>query len=176
MAPKVSNVGGGSATGLAKDFTDWLDKALNTGSFGPAGTGNPTGQTTGISGVLNDILAGGAGKLGGSLNSLIENKQQMDIGDLRARFGASGGMAFGTPAAYAEAQLRAKQGPEAATAIGGLQLSALQPILQLIAQLSGKGIPQAESVVSTNPWLSGFEALAGGVGGALSGSNFGNAR
>lgn len=169
MAPKVSNVGGGPATGLAKDFTDWLDKALNTGSFGPAGTGNPTGQTAGFSGVLNDILAGGAGKIGGSLNQLISQKQEMDIGDLRARFGASGGQAFGTPAAFAEGNLRAKQGPEAATAIGNLQLSALMPILQLIAGISGKGIPQAESVVSTNPWLSGFEALAGGTGMALSG-------
>lgn len=169
MAPQVSNVGGGPATGLAKDFTGWLDKALNSGSFGPAGTGNPTGDTAGFSGMLNDILAGGAGKLGGSLNQLIKSKQEGDIGDLRSRFGASGGMAFGTPAAYAEAQLRAKQGPEAATAIGGLQLSALMPILQMIAGLSGKGIPQAESVVSTNPWLSGFEAVASGAGMALSG-------
>lgn len=169
MAPKVSNVGGGPATGLAKDFTDWLGKALNTGSFGPAGTGNPTGQTAGLSGVLNDIIAGGAGKLGGSLNSMIESKQQSDIGDLRARFGASGGMSMGTPATYAEGNLRAKQGPESAMAIGNLQLSALAPLLQMIASLSGKGIPQAESVVSTNPWLSGFEALAGGAGMALSG-------
>jgi hypothetical protein len=168
MAPKTGTVGGGPATGLAKDFTGWLDKALNTGTFGSGGgTGDPTGDTRGFTGVLNDILSAGGGQFGGALGELIKQRQTADIGDLRARFGASGGMAFGTPAAYAESQYRAAAAPQAATAIGQLQLSALQPILQALMGLSGMGIPQAQAYVSPNPWLSGVEALGGlatGVG------------
>lgn len=177
MNPKTGTVGGGPATGLATDFTDWLGKALNS-SGSPAaksnlaspaakfGEADPVGQTQGISGVINDLLSGGAGNIGGSLATLIGNQHTQDIGDLRARFGASGGMSFGSPAAYAESNYRAKAAPEAATAIGNLQLSAIMPLLQMISGLSGKGIPQAENYVSTNPWLSGFEALAGGASGA----------
>lgn len=169
MAPKAQTVGGGPATGLAKDFTNALDKWLNTGSFGTAG-GTAAGagaynQSVGGMGVLNDILSSGAGNLGGSLNQLIQQHQAQDIGDLRSRFGASGGMAFGSPAAYAEGNYRAHAAPEAATAIGNLQLSALGPLLNIIAGLSGKGIPQAETVMTPNPFLSGFEALSGALPG-----------
>lgn len=182
MAPNISQVGGGPAVGLAKDFTSWLDNALTTGSFGLGNSGmqannaNPVGDTTGIAGVLNDILAGGAGKLGGSINQLISQHQTQDVGDLRARFGAGGGQSLGTPAAFAEASYRAKAAPEAATAIGNLQLNALLPILQMIAGLSGKGISQRETLASPNPWLSGLTALAGGATGAgnlLTGINAG---
>jgi len=167
MAPKTGTVGGGPATGLAKDFTGWLDKALNTGSFGGAGTGDPTSDTRGFTGVLNDILSQGGGQFGGALGDLIKQRQTADIGDLRARFGAQGGMAFGTPAAYAESSYRAQAAPQAGVAIGQLQLQALQPILQALMGLSGMGIPQAQSYVSPSPWLSGVEALGGlatGVG------------
>lgn len=174
MAPKTGTVGGGSATGLAKDFTGWLDSILNppaakTNLAAPAGQFNsadPVGQTAGIGGVINDILSGGAGKLGGSLNELIKQQQKTDVGDLRARFGAAGGMAFGTPAATAEALYRAQAAPQAATQIGNLQLSAITPLLNIIAGLSGKGIPQAETAIYPNPWLSGLEALGGAASGA----------
>lgn len=178
MAPKTGVVGGGPSTGLAKDFTSWLDNVLNTGGktapaksnlvppAGQAAGADPVGQTQGISGVISDLLSGGGGNIGGSLAKLIQMHQTQDIGDLRARFGASGGVAFGTPAAYAESAYRAKAAPEAATAIGSLQLSAIMPLLNMITQLSGKGIPQAENLVTPNPWLSGIEALSGGAQGA----------
>jgi hypothetical protein len=166
MAPSIKTVGGGPATGLAKDWTAQLDKWINTGSFGTAGVGDPSKQTSGGLGILNDILSSGAGTVGGALAKQIADKQAMDVGDLRARFGASGGVSLGTPAAFAEGNLRAKQGPEAATAIGGLQLSALGPLLQMISQLSGMGIPQASTVVEPNPWLSGIGALGGAATGA----------
>src|SRR5882672_7584782 len=121
MAPKIGTAGGGSATGLGNDFADWLDKSLNTGTFGSgAGKGNPTSDTMGFTGVLNDILSQGGGKFGGALGELIKMNQQQDIGNIRSRFGASGGMSLGTPAAYAESVYRAHAAPEAATAIGGL--------------------------------------------------------
>ncbi len=120
----------------------------------------------GFTGVLNDILSQGGGKFGGALGELIKMNQQQDIGNIRSRFGASGGMSLGTPAAYAESVYRAHAAPETATAIGGLQLQALEPILRSILSLSGIGIPQATTTVSTNPWLSGLEGLAGAASGA----------
>lgn len=180
MAPKTGTIGGGSATGLAKDFTDWLDKGLNTGTFGTAaggmaGDGAMT-QTAGFTGVLNDILSGGGGKLGGSLGELIKMNQERDIGAIRSRFGASGGMSLGTPAAFAESSYRAQAAPQAASAIGQLQLSAMEPILRSLLSLSGIGTPQAQSYVSANPWLSALEAGAGaatGVGDLLKGIHSG---
>lgn len=166
MAPKTGTAGGGSATGLAKDYTGWLDKALNTGSFGVAGKGDPVADTKGFTGVLNDILSQGGGKFGGALGELIKMSQDRDVGALRSRFGASGGMSLGTPAAFAESSYRAQAAPQAATAIGSLQLQAMEPILRSLLSLSGMGIPQAQTFASPNPWLSGLEALGGAATGA----------
>lgn len=170
MAPKIGTAGGGPATGLAKDYTDWLDKGLNTGTFGTAAGGyagdGAMKDTAGFTGVLNDILSKGGGKFGGALGELIKMSQERDIGALRSRFGASGGMSFGTPAAFAESSYRAQVAPQAATAIGGLQLQAMEPILRSILSLSGMGIPQAQTFASPNPWLSGLEALGGAASGA----------
>lgn len=170
MAPKIGTAGGGPATGLAKDFTDWLDKSLNTGTFGTAAGGvaggNAMSQTAGFTGVLNDILSQGGGKFGGALGELIKNSQNRDVGALRSRFGASGGMSLGTPASFAESSYRAQAAPQEAVAIGGLQLQAMEPILRSILSLSGMGIPQASTTISANPWLSGLEALGGAATGA----------
>lgn len=171
MAPKVGTAGGGPATGLAKDFTEWLGNALNTGTFGTGNVGGMAGsgamtQTAGFTGVLNDVLSQGGGNIGGALGELIKQRQSADIGDIRARFGASGGTSLGTPAAFAESSYRAQAAPQSAVAIGQLQLSALEPILRSILSLSGLGIPQATTTVSPNPWLSGIEALAGAATGA----------
>lgn len=152
MGSQLKEVGGGPATGLANDFVKFLQNGLNSGTFGglTAATGtmgaNPAGSTVGIAGVLNDILSGGAGQLGGSLQEMISKQGNRDADALRARFGASGGTAFGTPAAYAESLLRSETAPKLATAVGGLQLQALQPLLGIIAGLSQKGISQRETV------------------------------
>lgn len=152
MGSQLKEVGGGPATGLANDFIKFLQNGLNSGTFGGTtgvtGTmnANPYGSTSGISGVLNDILSGGAGQLGGSLQEMISRQATRDVNDLRSRFGASGGTAFGTPAAYAESLLRSETAPKLATAVGGLQLQALQPLLGIIAGLSGKGISQRETI------------------------------
>jgi len=175
MGAKASTVGGGPATGLSKEWVDFLSSGLTTGHFGNPGQAfagaDPMGSTTGFAGVLNDVLSSGGGKFGGALGELIANRQKSDIGDLRARFGITGS-AFGTPGAYAESSYRAKVAPEIATQVGQLQLSALEPLLQMIMGTSMRGIPQAETVVSQNPWLSGITALGGllpGVGDIMKG-------
>lgn len=47
-----------------------------------------------------------------SIATILGKKQANDVADLRARFGAAGGTSRGTPAAYAEAQLKSQQIPE----------------------------------------------------------------
>lgn len=189
MGTKYKEVGGGPATGLANDFVGFLQSGLNTGSFGGVTAAqrtqgaNPIGATQGIAGVLNDILSGGAGQLGGSLQQLISQDTERQAGALRSRFGLGGGTAFGTPAAYAESQLRAQQAPQLTQAIGGLQLSAIGQLLPLIAGLAGRGISQRETIASPSPWASaaaigapiigaGLGALAGNP---LAGASIGNA-
>src|SRR5256885_10311142 len=162
---------GGTGTGLGKNLAGILDTGINTGTFGtrnPAG-GNAINSTTGIFGVLNDILSGGAGKIGGSLSDLISRSQAKDVADIHQRYGAT---SLGTPGAFAETNYRARAAPEAATAIGNLQLSALGPLLQLLAGFGGKDIAQTQLFAQTNPLLSGFEALSGalpGVGDVMKG-------
>lgn len=169
MAPRIREVGGGPATGLADQFVQLLSSILGgNASVGGGGTGpmartdqsNPVGRTAGIAGVLNDILAGGSGEFGGALKSLITQRQGQDIADLRARFGASGGTAFGTPAAYAESAYRAKAAPEAATQIGSLQLQALLPLLQLAGGLSEKGISQRQTIAQPSAFTSFLGTIA----------------
>lgn len=183
MGMKTHEVGGGPATGLANDFTKFLESGL-TGSFGGAGASsqtaasNPFGSTMGFAGVLNDIMSGGAGNLGGSLAKLISTQQGNDIAGLRSRFGAGGGTAFGTPAAYAESTYRAQAAPQIATAIGQLQMQTLGQLLPIYANLAGKGIAQRETVAQPNPWVQAaqlFLPIAGqAFGAAGEAGGFGN--
>lgn len=193
MGTKTKEVGGGPATGLANDFVGFLQGGLGSGTFGggasagQAGAANPVGATQGIAGILNDILSGGAGQIGGSMQQLISQDTNRQADALRSRFGVGGGTAFGTPAAYAESQLRSQQAPQLVNAIGGLQMQTIAPLLQLMAGLSQKGISQRETVASPSPWASaaaigapiigaGLGALAGNpMAGSAIGSSIGNA-
>jgi hypothetical protein len=152
MGTQTKEVGGGPATGLANDFVSFLQNGLNSGTFGGLGaaTGfaqaNPMQSTQGIAGILNDILSGGAGQLGGSMQQMISQQGERDVNAMRARFGQGGGTAFGTPGQYGEAMLRSETAPKLTQAIGGLQLQALQPLMQMMYGLSGKGISQRETI------------------------------
>src|SRR5215203_2103777 len=169
MGAKYSEHGGGAATGLGNDFINWLSQGMNTGRFGP---GNPAGAdafgaTGGISNVLNDILAGGAGNVGGSMQDMIVRNNERQVQDMRARMGVGGGSAFGTGANYAEGVMRAEQAPALTTAIGNLQLQAMSPILQLLGGMSSKGIAQRSGAMTPNPFVSAIGAAAPIIGGAL---------
>lgn len=169
MGTKYMEQGGGPATGLADNLVNFLSQGLNTGTFG-AGTaagGDAVGQTAGIAGILNDILSGGAGKLGGSMASLISRDTQSQVQDLRARYGASGGTAYGTGAQYAESNLRARQAPALASAVGNLQLNAVQNLLGIISQISQKGIAQRQGTVSQSPLASAASIAAPIIGATL---------
>jgi hypothetical protein len=158
MSARYKEYGGGAATGLSDNLIAFLSQGLNTGTFGagsPAG-GGAMGQTVGIAGVLNDILSGGAGNLGGSMSQLIKNDTADQVNSLRARYGSSGGTAYGTGAQYAEGVLRSKQAPALTAAVGNLQLSAVQNLLGLLGQISQKGIAQRQGVMEQNPLMTGL--------------------
>jgi hypothetical protein len=159
MGAKYKEYGGGPATGLADNFIQFLSQGLNTGSFGAgqAAGGDAMGQTQGIAGVLNDILSGGAGNLGGSMAQLIRNDTTDQVNQMRARFGASGGTAYGTGAQYGEGVLRSKQAPALTTAVGNLQMGAIQNLMGIMANLSGKGIAQRQGVMEENSWMTGLQ-------------------
>jgi len=171
-------VGGGPAVGLGQDWTQMLQGALQTGSFGATTAGqrfggaDPTGQSQGMFSILNDILSGGAGQMGGSMQQMISKQSERDAQNLRARFGQQGGQAFGTPAAYAEAMLRSETAPKMTQAIGGLQLQALMPLLQMMSGTANKGISQAETVMQPSGF-SQFLGTAAPVLGAVAGGPLG---
>jgi hypothetical protein len=155
MGMKYKTVGGQAAPGsLGGDFASWLQNGLMGNGFG-----NPT-QTGGISGILNDILGGGAGHLGGALQQLLQTQQTNDVNSIRSRYGVGGGTGFGTPAAYGESTYRAQAAPQIATAVGNLQLQALGPILQQIGALSQRQTPQAQTVGQQNPFIQALGAVA----------------
>lgn len=148
MGAKTKTVGGSKGgRALSGSWEEGLHALLNPGRAvgSPAGS-DAVAQTGGIMGVLGDILAGGGGNVGGSLATLLERSQERNVNNLRSRFGASGGMAFGTPAAYAESLYRSEAAPQIATQVGQLQLSAIQPLMQGIMQMYGINTPQAQTV------------------------------
>ena len=182
MGAKYKEHGGGAATGLADNMIGFLNSGL-TGTFGGGSAGaqslnaNPMGSTQGIASVLNDILMGGAGKLGGNMADMIHTASNRNVDELRSRYGAAGGMSMGTPAAYAESMMRASEAPQLTQAIGGLQLQTLMPIMQMMSSLASKGIAQREGTMSPSGWqtAAGFAlptagAILGGPLGASIGS------
>jgi len=173
MNPKVKDVGGGSAVGLSDDLIAALRSVIGGNFGGQPGPGqrfdaaNPVGSTYGFLSGLTDILSPGGGTTGGGIRDLIARKQTEDIGDLRGRFGASGGMAFGTPAAYAESNYRARAAPEAAIATGKLQIETLLPFLNSLIQLAGRGTSQRTTSIGPSDFTqftSGLGGLASGIG------------
>lgn len=165
MAAKTKEIGGGPTVGLANDYVSALQQLLNTGGLGAAGSPDGPGTAGGVAGILSSILSPGAGKIGGAYADILSKQQQRDINGLRARFGASGGAAFGTPAAFAESQYRAEAAPQITTQIGQLQLQALMPLLSQIGQFSGMGIAPRQLVQQKSGIGSAIGTIAK-VGGA----------
>jgi hypothetical protein len=136
----------------------------------------PINQTSLVAEALKRQLQGvDLAPTGEALQTIIQRQSERDVADLRARFGASGGTAFGTPAAVGESLFRAETGPRIAAALGelGLRGQALdaQRVLQLlsiIAQLSSRGVEQArtEVIVSQDPFARFLDTAAGGASAA----------
>jgi hypothetical protein len=156
---------GGSGTGLGGDFASWLQGGLSGGGFGGKDSG-------GIGGLLNNILGGGAGTLGGALSTMLQTQQTNDVNSIRSRYGVGGGTGFGSPAAYGESTYRAQAAPQITSAIGNLQMGALNSILPILAGTAGKDIPQAQVQSQQNPFVQALGIAAPLLGGLASGGAF----
>jgi len=146
MGAKTETVGGSkSGKALSNDFVGLLSDLLNGGGIG-ANQAAGSNAVGGVRGTFQDLLSQGAGKVGGALGEILKQQQIGDVGALRSRFGAQGGMSFGTPAAYAESQYRAQAAPQATAQIGKLQLEALGPLLQQYLSVYNKETPGAQTI------------------------------
>lgn len=166
MGYKERTVGGGPAKGLAKDFTSFLQNFINSGSFGggtagqQAGAANPMGDAAGIFSLLNSIISNPQADQ--SVQTLINKDIERGTNALRARYGASGGMPFGTGAQVAEGIYQSEQAPRTALAMDQLaqsRLGALMPFFQFARDIAGLGIPQAQATLEPDAWMQGFNAL-----------------
>lgn len=176
MGSKATPVasGGGPAVGLADTLTQYLSSlfggmpGFQQNAADNMGRADPIGKTDGIFGNIWDILSPGGGNVGGALKAMIQQNTKDEVGASRARFTQSGGVSRGTPAAVAEGTIRAREGPALTSAIGGLQMNAIQSLLPIISALAGKGIAQREesTVFQPNTWLSVLQALGGAAQGA----------
>ena len=166
MNYKAKDYGGGPATGLAEDFTGFLRNAITTGSFGAGTAGqhaagaNPVGDTGNIMSVLNSILQGPSAEYMSSINQMISTENTNNVNAVRSRFGAGGGMAMGTPAAYAEGVVRAEGAPRQAMAYNQIMgqnqdraMNLLMPLFQMMTGLAGKGISQRETTLQEPGWM-----------------------
>jgi hypothetical protein len=172
LGASTKEVGGGSAVGLSNDTISGLRALLNpqlanTGGLGTAGRPDAAGTAGGVFGILSQLLQPGAGNIGGSFAQMLSKQQERDTNALRARFGASGGAAFGTPAAFAETQYRAEAAPQIATQVGQLQLNALQPLLQMAGNLSQLGIAPRQTIQQRGGFADALGAIAPIAGAAL---------
>jgi len=175
MGYKERTVGGGPAKGLANDFVSFLQNFITSGKFGGAETRggiggssatsqfnaeNPMADSAGIFGLLNSIISNPQADK--SVQDLISKDVERGRNDLRARFGASGGMAYGSPAAFAESLYQAEQTPRTALALDQMaqsRIGALMPFFQMLMNTSSLGIPQAQTTMEPSKWMQGFNML-----------------
>jgi hypothetical protein len=147
------------------------------GLFGGTGR-SPVDQTSAVAQGLNRVLtAPDLAPTGTALQEIIQRESGRNIADLRSRFGASGGTSLGTPAAVAESLFRAETGPRIAATLGELGLRGQQldankvlSLLQIIASLGARGIPQSRTEVLSkqSPFAEFISTLSGGAQGAAS--------
>lgn len=163
MGYNERTVGGGAAKGLGKDFTSFLQNFINTGSFGAGTSGqqgvaaDPMADTQGIFGLLNSLVSNPTADK--AVQGQLEKDQGRNVNQIRSRFGAGGGTAFGSPGAFAENQYRAESTPEIAKTMdemGQNRLAALMPLFQQAFGLAGKGIPQAETMMEPDALMQGL--------------------
>lgn len=90
--------------------------------------------------------------LGAALQQILSQQQNRDVGDLRARYGMSGG-SRGTPALQAESLYRSQALPQTAAALGQIDLQ---------QQSLDQGAAGLNSQNSLANWGQGLQALLGG--------------
>ncbi len=165
MTAKTKELGGGPATGLADSYVSALQSLINGGGMGTAGSPNAGGSTMGVMQVLQGLLNPN-GQQGKAIQDIISKQGERDVNSLRSRFGAGGGTAYGTPAAFGESLLRSETAPKLTTALGQLQLSAALPLLAQFGDLSKLGIAPRQLVQQKTGFGQALGAVTGLAGAA----------
>lgn len=178
--------GTGAGRGLLEQFDEAIGRERES-QLQRVGTG-AVDQTQGLAQALNAIVQGpDVTGTQSAVQEIIQRQSERDIADIRERFTAGGG-SRGTPSAVAEALFRSEVAPRLAAATGQLDLAASQqqiqaliPILQVLSQFAGRGVPQATPFVEVKEGplqtlaglgqgagsvISGIGALGGGAGAA----------
>lgn len=155
----AKSYGGENAMGLGNQVISGLGSLF--------GTQNPNDKTSGIMGVLSDILSAGGGSAGNAITTKLAQTDTSNIAALRERFTGTG-VGMGTPAAVAESRYRSEAAPNATLAINKMQMDALGPLFNLLAQFGGKGVSQrqTDNIIQPSPILETIKALSGAATGA----------
>jgi len=156
---------------------------------------------SGVSGEASRRILSGVGEvgldkdsdIGQNLSKIFEERRTEGVANLRERFGGTD--PFGSSAAFAEGRFLADEAPREGLALAEIdrafreqdlgalgnlfntsssqQTSVLMQLLGLTGQLSGLGIPQAQTVSTGSPLgnffsgLTGAAEAAGGIAGAF---------
>jgi len=162
MAPQPKTIGGGPAKALAGDWVGALQGTI----------GDKNGMD-GIIGTLNQYLNADFNDPNSTaLMKLGAFQREKGVNDIRARY-SLGGTGYGTPASSAEAEYTAMFDPSLVNAVGTQKSTIALNLAQLISQLAGKGIPQAETVLQPSGFgqaVTGLTSLAGAAAPFFGGS------
>lgn len=158
----------GAGAGILRQMNERLETLSQEQTLGQGAVD----QTGGLAEALNSIIQGpDVTGTQSAVQQIIQQQSTRDVADLRERFTAGGG-SRGTPSAVAEGLFRSELAPRLAAATGALdleasqqQIQALIPILQVLSQFSGRGVPQAAPFVEVKEGpLQTIAGLAQGVG------------
>lgn len=164
MGAHEQTVGGGSAKGLGKDVISWLAGGLNNGQFG----GGAIDATRGITGIINQFTNADFTDPNSTALMKLANFQRMQgVNDMRSRY-SLGGTGYGTPAASGEALYGAQFDNQLIANLGQQKMNVALQLLNIMAGLGSKGIPQAQTVMQPGFLDSALGTLTG-VAGAIPG-------
>jgi hypothetical protein len=162
MGMDTKQVGGGNATHVSDEFSNFLLRGLTTGHFGGQGTAGTAMQGTDMGSIMDNLLSGGAA---GPARSLMDKQMTSTIGDMRSRY-SMGGTGYGTPGAVGEAQYRSQADPQYAMLGQDYQLKALSMLFPMIQQMIGIGTPQAQMIQTPSMGMNIFNGMTGLAGAA----------
>ena len=129
-------------------FSNFINPSVTPAQLAPQNIGAANIQAPDITSVGNPLATNVDSEYAQAVRQLLENKASRDIADLRARFGASGGVSRGTPAAFAESMYRAEALPQIAAAMGDLRQKE-SAIDQANRALKQEGILRGADIANT---------------------------
>jgi hypothetical protein len=119
--PAALNIHGGYAPPQFQGFTPQTPGQINYAAPSWVGTdyGNPNAQNSATAQLGSAGSANVDGEFGSAVREILNRQSEKSIGDLRARYGATGS-GLGSNAQFAESNFRAEALPQIAAALGNI--------------------------------------------------------